>query len=82
MDNDTYTLSCKVGKFQFAASTHLSHAKLIRDTIMGQLLVPKPGAKVIRNDADAMTVARATDDVLKTVEFTVSLKPEYGGVVA
>ena len=38
---DRLILSSKVGTFYFYPGTLLSHAKLIRDTIMGQILSPK-----------------------------------------
>lgn len=40
------TLTCKIGKFVFGDNTKLSTAKLIRDTVQGQVLIPKDGRKL------------------------------------
>ena len=43
IEQDDIILECKVGRFLFDPNTPLSHTKLVRDTVMGQMLNPKPG---------------------------------------
>lgn len=76
----TFTLTCKIGRFQFPSTTILSHAKLIRDAVMGQILNPNPQIKSIECEKDVHTYVNRLDDVLNGVRFTVELKPEYGGL--
>lgn len=41
MDDRYFTLTSAVGKFIFPRSTIMSHAKLVRDTIVGTVLGPE-----------------------------------------
>ena len=41
-------LTSKIGKFEFEDDVLLSHAKVIRDTVVGQWLSPKPGTQILR----------------------------------
>lgn len=51
------TLTSKVGKFIFDDEMPISKAKLIRDTVMGQILNPQDGRK-IKTDDQAFNFAR------------------------
>jgi hypothetical protein len=53
---DTRTLDSKVGRFIFFKETPLSHAKLIRDAVMNQVL--QPNYKKIKTGADAVNYIR------------------------
>lgn len=44
------TLTCKIGKFEFSDECALSTAKLIRDTVMGQILNPPEGSPKLPRD--------------------------------
>lgn len=44
------TLTCKIGKLEFSDDCALSTAKLIRDTVMGQMLNPPEGTPKLRRD--------------------------------
>lgn len=44
------TLTCKIGKFEFSDDCVLSKAKLIRDTVMGQMLNPPEGSQRLKRD--------------------------------
>lgn len=44
------TLTCKIGKFEFSDDCVLSTAKLIRDTVMGQILNPPEGSQRLKRD--------------------------------
>jgi hypothetical protein len=48
------TLTSKVGKFIFADHCELSKAKLIRDTVMGQILNPPEGSQRLPRDEKAI----------------------------
>lgn len=50
-------LTCKIGKIEFDDEIELSKAKLIRDTVMGQVLNPTDGRKV-RTPRQALDFAR------------------------
>lgn len=41
MDNNDVIMTCKVGRFSFDQGVILSHAKLIRDSVMRQILNPQ-----------------------------------------
>jgi hypothetical protein len=40
---DGITLTCTVGRFTFDTDVIISRTKLIRDSVMGQILTPRPG---------------------------------------
>ena len=44
------TLTCKIGKLEFLDACPLSKAKLIRDTVMGQMLNPPAGSQRLKRD--------------------------------
>lgn len=52
--NDRLILASKAGTFYFFRDAILSHAKLIRDAVTGEVLNPKRSRKKIRNSADAV----------------------------
>lgn len=52
------TLTCKVGKFIFHDEVRLNTAKLIRDSVMGQMLNPKEGYPRLRSERDCIEYAR------------------------
>lgn len=52
MSDKQITLVSPVGHFVFHRSVILSHAKLIRDAVMGQILNPKPNLPRLRNSED------------------------------
>ena len=48
------TLTCKIGKLEFSDECALSTAKLIRDTVMGQMLNPPEGSPKLKRDEGAI----------------------------
>lgn len=50
-------LTCKIGKIEFDDGMPLSKAKLVRDTLMGQVLNPTDGIK-IKNPRGALDFCR------------------------
>jgi len=52
--NDRLILNSKAGTFYFFRDALMSHAKLIRDAITGEIMNPKRSHKKIRNSADAV----------------------------
>ena len=65
---DDIVMDCKVGRFLFNPVTRLSHAKLVRDTVMGQMLNPVPGFKKVKTDQDAR-------ELIQSCTGTFSLAP-------
>lgn len=70
----TLILTCKIGKFTFEEGTPLSLAKLVRDTVMGQMLAPKSRERIIDNEDDAYAFIRSSDSALiSRVAFELEL---------
>lgn len=44
-----FRLTSAIGDFIFVKNTQLSHAKLVRDTVQGQILNPKPGETKLKS---------------------------------
>ena len=53
MENNDVIMTCKVGRFSFDRGVLLSHAKLVRDSIMAQILNPKPQFGKIKDEQSA-----------------------------
>lgn len=47
-----FTLTSRIGSFEFNGGTSLNKAKRLRDEIMGQVLKPAPGLPRIKTDQD------------------------------
>lgn len=63
-----------IGKFEFHDDVLLSHAKLVRDTVVGQWLNPKPGAKRLKTLKDVHEfMASHSSNLLTKLEFDLSL---------
>jgi hypothetical protein len=61
---EAITLTSKVGRFVFKPDVILSHAKLIRDTVMAQILNPKPGLPSLRGNPSMEKIkSMFTDDI-------------------
>lgn len=68
------TLVCPVGKFVFQRHVPLIHAKLIRDSVMGQILNPKSNEPRLRNSQDIYDYARdRLGHTLARISFTYSV---------
>lgn len=68
------TFVTPVGKFGFSKQVPLSHAKLIRDAVMGQILNPKSNEPRLRNSQDIYDYARdRLGHALARVSFTYSV---------
>lgn len=71
-------LRCKVGTFTFDKAETLSLCKLVRDTVMGQILVPKENNPRVFNQETARSLIRASESaVLAQVGFDFEIRPEY-----
>lgn len=53
MENNTITMTTKVGRFLFFSSDVLSHCKIVRDSVMGHILNPQNGLPRIKSSAEA-----------------------------
>jgi hypothetical protein len=51
------TFTCAIGKFVFNKKIGLGKAKLIRDTVQGQKLIPSDG-QLLRDETDCLEFAR------------------------
>lgn len=72
MQNNSWKLTSKVGTFIFSKKTPLSVAKLVRDTVMGEVLgVQSPnGHSKIHSEADAQEfIKNAQSHILANVKF-------------
>ena len=58
MGEDIMILTSKLGRFEFDDTVLLSHAKLIRDTVMGQWFSPRPGSKTLHTVDEALEFMR------------------------
>lgn len=56
--SDTITIDCKAGRFIFYSDVIMSHAKLVRDTVMAQVVNPDRTLPRIRTGADAVNFVR------------------------
>lgn len=66
------TLTSQLCHFTFSSDVVLSHAKLIRDTVMGQVFTPKRGGRRIKNSQDIYNfVKHDCDEQLAKIPFTV-----------
>lgn len=71
--SEEFTLVTPIGKFVFHKSTRMAHAKLIRDSVMGQILNPKSNEPRLRNSRDIYDYARdRLGHVLSRISFTYS----------
>lgn len=71
MSDQQITLVSPVGHFVFDRHVVLSHAKLIRDAVMGQILNPKPNLPRLRNSQDIYSFAQEhLGRTLEGVSFT------------
>lgn len=67
-------MSCAIGKFVFEEGTILSHAKLIRDSLMGQILSPEPGTPRIHSEQNCYDYVRnECGQQLAATRFVVAL---------
>lgn len=62
------------GRFSFPDSVEISHAKAVRDAVLGQILVPQPGVPLIKTEDDALNFVRnQCSDVIAKTPFKVGL---------
>lgn len=67
-------MTCKIGRFTFDRSTSLSIRKLVRDTVMGQMLNPKQREMTVETADDAYSFIRASDSqLIAGVDFELEL---------
>jgi hypothetical protein len=70
-------LTSKLGRFEFDDNVLLSHAKLIRDTVVGQWYSPKPGTQWLHSLEDVYNFMYAhTTNVISAIGFTLVLPGE------
>jgi hypothetical protein len=68
------TLVTPVGRFVFHNTVPLAHAKLIRDSVVGQILNPKSNEPRLRNSQDIYNFARdRLGHALARISFTYSV---------
>lgn len=67
-------LTSAIGKFTFDDKTVLSHAKLVRDTVVGQMLNPKQDCRRVKDDVDACELILDFGGVLAQVPFELELR--------
>lgn len=73
-DPNEVTFVTPVGRFVFQRTVPLSHAKLIRDAVMGQILNPKSNEPRLRNSQDIYDYARdRLGHALARISFTYSV---------
>lgn len=73
----TLIMTCKVGKFTFPDGTPLSLAKLVRDTVMGQMLNPKQRELPVHTEAEAYELIRRSESTtLRETVFGFELTEE------
>lgn len=73
-DPNEVTFVTPVGKFVFQRTVPLAHAKLIRDSVMGQILNPKSNEPRLRNSKDIYDFARdRLGHALARISFTYSV---------
>lgn len=63
------TLTSKIGKFEFSDEITLSMAKLIRDTVMGQILSPPEGTPRLKRNAKSIKAFVAASFKNESVVF-------------
>jgi hypothetical protein len=69
-----FTFVTPVGRFSFHKSVPMAHAKLIRDSVMGQILNPKSNEPRLRNSKDIYDYARdRLGHMLARISFTYSV---------
>lgn len=70
----TIIMTCKIGRFEFPDDTVPSLAKVVRDTVMGQMLCPKQRTMDVRTEEDAYAFMRANDSQeLSRIGFKLTL---------
>lgn len=70
-----FRITSPIGDFIFASGTPLSHAKLVRNTVQGQILDPKPGSPKLVESAQIRRWIR--DQFAKSmgnIKFVVKFK--------
>ena len=68
------TFTSPIGQFTFAPDTLLIHAQLVRDTVVGQWLDPKPNTPRLKKLDDVYQFIRNHDSaVLAKIQFTLVL---------
>lgn len=68
------TLVTPIGKFVFPKTVPLAHAKLIRDSVVGQILNPKSNEPRLRSSRDIYDYARdRLGHTLARISFTYSV---------
>ena len=69
------TLYSKLGAFIFESGTNMRHAKLVRDTVMGQVFNPKPGSKRLVTLNDCFEFMKNHESkVLAAIPFEIALR--------
>lgn len=70
----TIIMTSAIGKFKFEDNVLLSSAKLVRDSIVGQMLAPKQRSMRVETEEDAYAFIRAYEsDVISKVVFELDL---------
>lgn len=67
-------MSSKVGTFFFEDGVPYSHARLIRDSVLGQILSPEPGMPKLKTEQDCKKFVRDhCPAVFSDAKFSVRL---------
>lgn len=70
----TMVMTSAVGKFTFEDDVQLSHAKLVRDSVVGQMLAPKTRTMRVETEDEAYAFIRAYEsDVISKIAFELEL---------
>lgn len=79
--NDDMTLTCKLGRFTLSKKVPLSHAKLLRDSVMGQFFNPQGGHRIV-DEASAQDYAyeHLGRDLAK-IPFSLEIDEKYAYTV-
>lgn len=68
-------MTCRIGRLVFAEGTELSHARLVRDTLLGQVLNPQPGTARIHSEQNCYDfIKNECGNVLAAVKFIIQLR--------
>lgn len=68
------TFTCGLGAFTFGSNVKLSHAKLLRDTVMGQFYSPKIGSQKIKDERDVYDYVDSLPELLSRIPFEVEIR--------
>lgn len=68
------SFTCGLGVFTFDSNVKLSHAKLLRDTVIGQYYNPKTGSKRLKDERDIHDYVDSLPELLSGISFGVEIR--------